>query len=423
MTRTALKTSGVADLARAGREAARALAKTDAALRHVTLQRVAASLRTSASEILAENAADVAAARETGIAGAMLDRLVLDRSRLEGMARAVEEVAALPEVVGRVDSRWQRPNGLEVSRVRIPLGVIAMIYESRPNVTTDAAALCLKTANAVILRGGSEAFRSNQALGRVVAAAVVESGLPAAAVQVMPTVDRAAMYELLGCERDIDLVIPRGGEGLIRAVVEHSRVPVLKHDRGVCHVYVHAAADQDAALAICENAKVQRPGVCNAAETILVDRAVAASFLPRLCRRLAELEVEVRGDDATCAAGGDTVRPASEDDWGTEYLAKIVAVRVVDGLPAAVEHIERYGSNHTEAIVTSDAAAAERFTRDVGSSTVLVNASTRFADGGELGLGAEIGISTSKLHAYGPMGAEGLTTTKFVVRGDGHIRG
>jgi glutamate-5-semialdehyde dehydrogenase len=231
------------------------------------------------------------------------------------------------------------------------------------------------------------------------------------------------MYELLGCERDIDLVIPRGGEGLIRAVVEHSRIPVLKHDRGVCHVYVHAAADEDAALAICENAKVQRPGVCNAAETILVDRAIAASFLPRLCRRLAELEVEVRGDDATRAAGGQSVRPASEEDWGTEYLAKIVAVRVVDGLPAAVDHIERYGSNHTEAIVTTDEAAAERFTRDVGSSTVLVNASTRFADGGELGLGAEIGISTSKLHAYGPMGAEGLTTTKFVVRGDGHIRG
>ncbi len=423
MTRTALKTSGVADLARAGREAARALAKSDAALRHFTLQRVAASLRAAAGDILAENAADVAAAREAGIAGAMLDRLQLDRGRLEAMARAVEEVAALPEVVGRVDSRWQRPNGLEVARVRIPLGVIAMIYESRPNVTTDAAALCLKTANAVILRGGSEAFRSNQALGRVVAAAVQESGLPAAAVQVMPTTDRAAMYELLACERDIDLVIPRGGEGLIRAVVEHSRVPVLKHDRGVCHVYVHAAADEDKALAICENAKVQRPGVCNAAETILIDRAIAASFVPRLCRRLVELKVEVRGDDATRALGGDRVRPAVDDDWGTEYLAKIVAVRVVDGLPAAVEHIERHGSNHTEAIVTGDEAAAERFTREVGSSTVLVNASTRFADGGELGLGAEIGISTSKLHAYGPMGAEGLTTTKFVVRGDGHIRG
>jgi glutamate-5-semialdehyde dehydrogenase len=306
--------------------------------------------------------------------------------------------------------------------VRIPLGVIAMIYESRPNVTTDAAALCLKTANAVILRGGSEAFRSNQALGRVVAAAVADSGLPARAVQVMPTADRAALYELLGCERDIDLVIPRGGEGLIRAVLEHSRIPVLKHDKGVCHVYVHAGADRERALAICVNAKAQRPGVCNAAETILIDRAIADWFVPALCGRMDEAGVEVRGDEMVRALGGERVNPASEADWDAEYLARIVAVRVVDGLDAAVAHIERHGSNHTEAIVTQDAAAAGRFTREVDSSTVLVNASTRFADGGELGLGAEIGISTSKLHAYGPMGAEGLTTTKFVVRGEGHIR-
>jgi glutamate-5-semialdehyde dehydrogenase len=423
LTRNALKSSGVADLARAAREAARALAKSDARGRHFTLQRLAAALRSRGDEILAENEADLASAREAGIGGAMFDRLRLDRDRLEGMARAVEEVAALPEVVGRVDTTWLRPNGLEVARVRIPLGVIAMIYESRPNVTTDAAALCLKTANAVILRGGSEAFRSNQALGRVVADAVAEGGLPAASVQMMPTVDRAALYELLGCARDIDLVIPRGGEGLIRAVTEHSRIPVLKHDRGVCHVYVHAAADADQALAICANAKAQRPGVCNAAETILIDRAIAESFAPRLVRHLAELEVEVRGDQTIQALGGEKVVAASEADWDAEYLAKIVAVRVVDDLDAAVAHIERHGSDHTEAIVTRDADAAERFTREVGSSTVLVNASTRFADGAELGLGAEIGISTSKLHAYGPMGAEGLTTTKFVVRGDGHIRG
>jgi glutamate-5-semialdehyde dehydrogenase len=423
LTRNALKSSGVADLAREARQAARALAKSDARVRLFTLERLAAALRSRGDEILAENGADLASARDAGIGGAMLDRLRLDRDRLEGMARAVEEVAALPEVVGRVDTTWKRPNGLEVSRVRIPLGVIAMVYESRPNVTTDAAALCLKTANAVILRGGSEAFRSNQAIGRVVADAVAEGGLPAASVQMMPTVDRAALYELLGCDRDVDLVIPRGGEGLIRAVTEHSRIPVLKHDRGVCHVYVHAAADVDQALAICVNAKVQRPGVCNAAETILIDRAIAESFAPRLVRRLAELEVEVRGDETILALGGDRVTAASEADWGAEYLAKIVAVRVVDGVDAAVAHIERHGSDHTEAIVTGDADAAERFTREVGSSTVLVNASTRFADGGELGLGAEIGISTSKLHAYGPMGAEGLTTTKFVVRGDGHIRG
>ena len=423
MTRTALNNSGVPDLAAAARAAARTLAKSDAARRLGALARVAASLRARADEILAENAADLAAARAAGIAGAMLDRLALDRDRLDGMARAVEEVAELPEVVGRVDARWQRPNGLEVSRVRIPLGVIAMVYESRPNVTTDAAALCLKTANAVILRGGSEAFRSNRVLGQVVAAAVESSGLPPRAVQVLPTAERSALYELLACDRDVDLVIPRGGEGLIKAVLEHSRIPVLKHDRGVCHVYVHAAADLDQALAICVNAKAQRPGVCNAAETILIDRAIAEAFAPALCRRMSEAGVEVRGDETVRRWGGELVRPASPADWGTEYLDKIVAVAAVDGVDAAVAHIERYGSSHTEAIITRDDEAALRFTREVDSSTVLVNASTRFADGGELGLGAEIGISTSKLHAFGPMGAEGLTTTKFVVRGKGHIRG
>lgn len=413
----------MATLARDARQAARSLAKSDAPRRHAALLEIASLLRSRAGLILGENDADLAAARAAGIDGAMLDRLALDRDRLDGMARAVEEIAAMPELVGRVDASWTRPNGLEVSRVRIPLGVVAMVYEARPNVTTDAAALCLKTANAVVLRGGSEAFRSNQALGAVVTSALESSGLPARAVQVMPTSDRSALYELIACERDVDLVIPRGGEGLIRAVVEHSRVPVLKHDRGVCHVYVHAAADLDRAVAICVDAKARRPGVCNAAEAILIDRAIAGSFAPSLCRAMDAAGVEVRGDGEVRALGGDRVRPASESDWGTEFLAKIVAVRVVDGLDAAVEHIERHGSSHTESIVTRDAEAAERFLREVGSSTVLVNASTRFADGGELGLGAEIGISTSKLHAYGPMGAEGLTTTKFVVRGQGQIRG
>jgi glutamate-5-semialdehyde dehydrogenase len=352
----------------------------------------------------------------------MLDRLRLDGKRLDGMASAVEEVAALPEIVGRIDSSWQRPNGLEVERVRIPLGVIAIVYESRPNVTTDAAALCLKTANACILRGGKESFRSNQALGRLIVLALEGAGLPAGAVQVMPTTDRAELYELLGRDEEIDLVIPRGGEGLIRAVVEHSRVPVLKHYKGVCHVYVHAAADLEMALAICENGKVQRPGVCNAVETILVDRATAGDFVPALCRRFAELGVEVRGDEAVRALGGEKVVSATESDWSEEYLAAIVAVRVVDGLDRALAHIDSYGSSHTESIVTRDRDAAERFLRECGSSTVLVNASTRFADGGELGLGAEIGVSTTRLHAYGPMGAEGLTTTKFVVRGDGQVR-
>ena len=422
MTRTALKSSGVADLARAARDAARTLARTDAATRCRALADIAAALRSDQAEILAANAADLEEGRAAGLSDAMLDRLRLDGKRLEGMALAVEEVAGLDEIVGRVDAGWRRPNGLEIERVRIPLGVIAIVYESRPNVTTDAAALCLKTANACILRGGKESFRSNQALGRLIARALERAGLPAAAVQVMATTDRAELYELLGRDEEIDLVIPRGGESLIRAVVEHSRVPVLKHYKGVCHVYVHAAADLEMALRICENGKVQRPGVCNAVETILIDRGAAETFVPVLCRRFAELGVEVRGDERVRALGGESVVPATESDWAEEYLSAIVAVRVVDGLDHALAHIDSYGSSHTESIVTRDRPVAERFLRECGSSTVLVNASTRFADGGELGLGAEIGVSTTRLHAYGPMGAEGLTTTKFVVRGDGQVR-
>jgi len=305
-----------------------------------------------------------------------------------------------------------------VSRVRIPLGVIAMIYEARPNVTTDAAALCLKAGNACILRGGREATETNRALLRAVQIGLAKAELPAEAVQLVPVTEREAIAELVKLDELIDLCIPRGGEGLIRYVAEHARVPVIKHYKGVCHVYVHAAADLEVALAIVRNAKVQRPGVCNAAETVLVDRAIASEFLPRLVAALPE--VELRGD-----ADARTIVPigaASDADWSAEYLDLILAVKVVDDLPAAVAHIERYGSNHTEAIVTTERAAAEQFLRDVDSATVLVNASTRFADGGELGLGAEIGISTTRLHAYGPMGADGLTTTKFVVRGTGQIR-
>jgi glutamate-5-semialdehyde dehydrogenase len=351
----------------------------------------------------------------------MLDRLRLDEGRLAGMAGAVREVAAAPELVGRVERAEVRPNGLVVERVRIPLGVIAMIYEARPNVTTDAAALCLKAGNACILRGGSEAIESNRALLRAVQAGLVAGGLPAEAVQLVPLTDREAIAELVQLDDLIDLCIPRGGEGLIRYVAEHARVPVIKHYKGVCHVYVHAAADLDQALRIVENAKVQRPGVCNALETLLIDRAVAPAFVPRLVAALGD-RVELRGDEAVRALGGAAVRPAEEADWYAEYLDLILAVRVVDGLDAAIAHIERHGSSHTESILTRDEAAAERFLREVDSSTVMVNASTRFADGGELGLGAEIGISTTRLHAYGPMGAEGLTTTKFVVRGTGQIR-
>lgn len=412
----------MAAVASAARAASRDLGKISAAERTTALRRIAAAVRASSADILGANERDLAGARERELSPAMLDRLRLDPDRVEALAAAVAAIADMPDLVGQEVSRSRRPNGLVVSRVRIPLGVVAMIYEARPNVTTDAAALCLRSGNAAILRGGSEAFHSSQALGRAVAVGLEQAGLPPAAAQVVDTTDRDAMLELLRCEDDIDLVIPRGGEGLIRFVAEHSRIPVLKHYKGVCHLYVHAEADLDLALRIAENAKVQRPGVCNAVETILVDRSVADRFVPRLCARFHELGVEIRGDDAARSLGGERVVPASDADWDEEYLDLVVALRVVDDLTAAVGHIERHGSNHTEAIVTRDEAAAQRFLDVVSSSTVIVNASTRFADGGELGLGAEVGISTTKLHAYGPMGAEGLTTTKFVVRGDGQIR-
>jgi glutamate-5-semialdehyde dehydrogenase len=408
-------------VAEAARRAARVVAKAPGDARDAAIAAIADAIDRTRAEILAANEQDLAGARDAGLPPALLDRLRLDEARIAGLARAVREVAAAPELVGRVERAERRPNGLEIQRVRIPLGVIAMIYEARPNVTTDAAALCLKAGNACILRGGREALETNRALLRAVQAGLVAGGLPALAVQLVPLVDREAIAELVKLDDLIDLCIPRGGEGLIRYVAEHARVPVIKHYKGVCHVYVHAAADLDQALRIVENAKVQRPGVCNALETLLIDRAIAPAFVPRLVAALGD-RVELRGDEAACALGGAAVRPAVEADWYAEYLDLILAVRVVDGLPAAIEHIERYGSSHTESILTRDEAAAERFLREVDSSTVMVNASTRFADGGELGLGAEIGISTTRIHAYGPMGAEGLTTTKFVVRGAGQIR-
>ncbi len=405
----------------AAREASRAVAKLDGAARATALRAIADAIDSRRAVILAANELDLAAARAAGLAAAMIDRLRLDDGRVTALARAVREVAAAPDLVGRIEREETRPNGLAIARMRIPLGVILMIYEARPNVTTDAAALCLKAGNACILRGGREAEASNRALLAAVQAGLVAAGLPATAVQLVPTLDREAIAELVKLDELIDLCIPRGGEGLIRFVAEHARVPVIKHYKGVCHVYVHAAADLEMALAITENAKVSRPGVCNALETLLVDRAIAAQFLPALVERLGG-RVELRGDAAALALGGPSVRAATEDDWSAEYLDLVLAVRVVDGVSAAIAHIEQYGSSHTESIVTADAAAAERFVREVSSSTVMVNASTRFADGGELGLGAEIGISTTRLHAYGPMGAEGLTTTKFVVRGTGQVR-
>jgi glutamate-5-semialdehyde dehydrogenase len=413
----------IATMARRAREAARVLAKTSPADRERGLRAVAAAVREHSAAIIEANRRDLAAAEgREGMTTAMIDRLRLDETRLAKLAAAVDEIAALPDLVGRLEREEIRPNGLVVARMRIPLGVIAMIYESRPNVTVDAAALCLKSANAVILRGGSEAIESNRALGAAVSAGLEAAGLPVSAAQVVPIADREAIDLLLQHDREIDLVIPRGGEGLIRAVAEKSRIPVLRHYKGVCHLYVHAAADLEMALAIAENAKVQRPGVCNALETILIDEAVATSLIPPLCSRFAELGVEVRGDPRVREIGGKTVLEATEDDWGAEYLDKIVAVRVVPDFAAAVAHIETYGSDHTESIITRDPAVADEFLRVVNSSTVMVNASTRFADGGELGLGAEIGISTTRLHAYGPMGAEGLTTTKFVVKGEGQVR-
>ncbi len=409
-------------LASAARAASRVVAKAPAQQRHAALVAIAAAVRAQAPTILAANQRDLDGAAARGLAPAMIDRLRLDERRLAAIAAAVDEIAAQPELVGRLEREETRPNGLRIARMRIPLGVIAIVYEARPNVTVDAAALCLKAGNACILRGGSEAFHSNQALGGAVAAGLEAAGLPAAAVTIVPSTDREAIRLLVGLDDLIDLCIPRGGEGLIRFVAEHARVPVIKHYKGVCHLYVHAAADLAMALAIADNGKTSRPGVCNALETILVDRAIAEVAVPALCARLGGKGVEIRGDAEVQRLGGPDVRAATAADWDAEYLELIVAMAVVDDLDAAIAHIERHGSDHTEAIVTTDAAAAARFLAEVGSSTVVHNASTRFADGGELGLGAEIGISTTRLHAYGPMGAEGLTTSKFIIRGTGQVR-
>jgi glutamate-5-semialdehyde dehydrogenase len=411
----------IAQLARDARAAGRLVAKGGADRRTAAIRAIADAVERHAAAILEANAEDLSAAEKSGLAAAMIDRLRLDDARLAKISGAVREVAALPDPVGQTVKEWTRPNGLRIARRRIPLGVIAIIYESRPNVTTDAAALCLRAGNAVILRGGSEAFGTNRALMRAVADGLSHAGLPATAVQLVPTTDRAAMAELLQRDAEIDLVIPRGGEELIRFVAEHSRIPVIKHYRGNCHVFVERTAEEGMALEICYNSKVQRPGVCNAAETILIDEAIAHSFLPPLTDRLGRAGVELRGDERARAIV-PKLKAATDEDFAAEFLDLICAVGVVSGLGGAIRHIERFGSSHTESIVTRDAEAARRFVDEVDSSCVMVNASTRFADGGELGLGAEIGISTTRLHAYGPMGAEELTTTKFVVIGEGQTR-
>jgi glutamate-5-semialdehyde dehydrogenase len=382
---------------------------------------MAQKLLDEAARIKEENEKDVEAGKEKGLSEAMIDRLKVDDGVIESMANGLRDVVKLPDPVGSVTGMWLRPNGLQVGRVRIPLGVIAMVYEARPNATIDAAGLCLKAGNAVILRGGSEAFHSNNVLAQIIQKALRETGAPEAAAQVVPVPDRSAVNMLLGQEQYIDLIIPRGGEGLIRFVVENSKIPVLKHYKGVCHVYVDENADLKMAEEISFNAKAQRPGVCNAMETLLVHENVADPFLLPMAKRFAEAGVELRGCPKTCQLFPGA-KAASEDDWGTEYLDLILAVKVVSSMEEAIDHIASYGSAHTEAIVTSDYVRARQFLKQVDASVVLVNASTRFNDGGELGLGAEIGISTSKLHAYGPMGLEELTTTKFVVFGEGQIR-
>jgi glutamate-5-semialdehyde dehydrogenase len=409
------------DLARRAKAAAGRLGSVRTAEKNAWLSACAAMLDVKAADVLAANAEDVAAAPGHGLTAAAVDRLTLNPARLRAAADGLRQVAALPDPVGEVREGGVRPNGLQVLKVGVPLGVIFFLYESRPNVTVDAAGLCVKSGNAVILRGGKEALHTNTAVHRVMAAELTAHGLPADAVQLVPTVDRDAVGHLLRLDQYIDLAIPRGGEGLIRRVAAEARMPVLKHYLGNCHVYVDVAADLDMAERIVVNAKCQRPGVCNAAESLLVHAAVAADFLPRLGRALADRTVQVRGCDQT-RRYLPTAVPATEEDYAAEYLDLVISAKVVTDLEAAIAHVNRYGSGHTDAIVTRDVGAARRFVAGVDSAAVMVNASTRFNDGFELGLGAEIGISTDKFHARGPCGLRELTTYKYVVTGDGHVR-
>ncbi len=403
------------------RQAAQVLAQLPTAARNDLLQAMALALEEDADAILAANAQDLAAAEAKGVGTAMLDRLRLDPARLAGVAAAVREVALLPDPVGQVTRDDVRPNGIRVQKVRVPLGVIAMIYEARPNVTADAAALCIKAGNGVILRGGSEAIHSNTAIAAALKRALAAAGVPEAALTLVEDLRRETMLELLQLSDIIDLAIPRGGEGLIRFVAEHARVPVIKHYKGVCHLFVDADADIGQALGLLIDGKCSRPSACNALETLLVHRDIAGEFLPRAAVALRKRGVELRGDDASRALVADMI-PATDADWDTEYLDLVLAVRVVDDLQAAIGHIQRHTSDHTEVIATRTPANAEAFVAALRSAVVMVNASSRFSDGGQLGLGAEIGISTTRLHSYGPMGLEALTVERFVVRGEGQVR-
>lgn len=402
-------------------EAGREAANLSMTLKEKILVEMARKLRDSRPYLQEENNKDLEAARTKGLSKAMLDRLTLSDNVIEQTAAGLEEIAAFPDPVGEIVRMWTRPNGMRVGRMRIPLGVIGIIYESRPNVTADAAALCLKAGNAVILRGGSEAFTSSKAIVGLFKDVLKENHVNEQIVNLLPTTDREAILYMLKLEELIDLIIPRGGEELIRFVAENSRIPVIKHYKGVCHLYVDAAADLDMAVKLTFNSKVQRPGVCNALETLLVHKAVADQFLPQAANKLTEAGVELRGCERSRVLV-PSMTPATEDDWYAEYLDLILAVKVVDDIDEAIGHIAKYGSLHTETIVTKDYAASQKFLKEVNSSSVIVNASTRMSDGYVFGLGAEVGISTTKIHSYGPMGVEDLTTTKFIVLGDGQVR-
>ena len=406
---------------RHARDAARLVAKADSTAKNQALILIAEAIERSADALLTANAQDLAAANEKKLDPPLIDRLTLTPKNIASMADGLRQIALLPDPIGEISDLRQRPSGIRVGHMRVPLGVIAIIYESRPNVTADAAGLCLKAGNASILRGGSEAIHSNQAIAACVHQGLIRAGLPETAVQVIETTDRAAVGELLRMNEYVDIVVPRGGKGLIERVMQESRIPMIKHLDGVCHVYIDDKADIDKAVRIADNAKTQRLGTCNTMETLLIARGIADRVLPPLAKTYAQKGIELRGDEAARRIVPDMVL-ATEEDWYTEYLAAILSVRVVDGLDAAIDHIGRYGSQHTDAIITEDKQRAQRFLREVGSSSVLVNASTRFADGYEYGLGAEIGISTDKLHARGPVGLEGLTSLKWVVYGDGQIR-
>lgn len=409
-------------IAKGAKDAARCLANLGSSEKADVLKKMASAIMNNSAILKEKNEIDVRNAAANGLSTAMIDRLTLTDRVIEGMAAALTEIADLPDPIGSITNMTTRPNGLMVGRMRIPLGVVAMIYESRPNVTADAVGLCLKSGNACVLRGGSEAFNSNQAIVKVLKETLEGTSINPDAIGFIPVTDRAAINEMLKLEEYIDLVIPRGGEGLIRAVGENSRIPVLKHYKGVCHTYVDSEADMDKAFKVCFNAKVQRPGVCNAMETLLVNEDIAEKFLPEMIAMFEKAGVEIRGCPKTKALVPSVRKDASESDWYEEYVDLILSVKVVGSLDEAIDHIEKYGSNHTEAIITENYTKAMRFLKEVDSSTVLVNASTRFSDGSQFGLGAEVGISTSKIHAYGPMGIEGLTIEKFVCFGDGQIR-